>query len=174
MSVTSQVGERLPDLLRPKLLIVFCGTAAGKASDRAGAYYAHPNNAFWDIIHEAGITATRLKPHEFPHLLEQNVGLTDLIKYGVGNDPEVRGATSADRGALKAKIELNSPKFLAFTSKRAGQLYFGKVVSLGEQSAIGSTRVYVLPSTSLTARWQWNETVHHWHEFARIVRAPVS
>jgi G:T/U-mismatch repair DNA glycosylase len=44
------VTEVLPDLLRPGLRIVFCGTAAGTASARAGAYYAGPGNAFWPTL----------------------------------------------------------------------------------------------------------------------------
>ena len=36
----------LPDLIKPGLKIVFCGTAAGTVSAKRGAYYAHPQNRF--------------------------------------------------------------------------------------------------------------------------------
>lgn len=36
----------LPDLLRPGLRVVFCGTAAGAASALSGAYYAGRGNRF--------------------------------------------------------------------------------------------------------------------------------
>ena len=46
----------IPDLIRPGLRIVFCGTALGAASARAGAYYAGPGNKFWPTLHEVGLT----------------------------------------------------------------------------------------------------------------------
>jgi TDG/mug DNA glycosylase family protein len=41
----------LPDLLRPGLRIVFCGTAAGTVSAARGVYYAHPQNRFWSALY---------------------------------------------------------------------------------------------------------------------------
>lgn len=170
-SVEVILSHLLNDILRSGLSIVFCGTAAGKASVDAGAYYAHSNNKFWSILHETGITPSRLEPRQFEQLLDYNVGLTDILKDVAGNDDEVRRATPADLASLRAKIEEAAPAFLAFTSKRAGQLYCGRRASLGEQpTAIGATRVFILPSTSLAARWQWSETVKHWHDFAGKVK----
>jgi len=39
----------LPDVLTPGLQVVFCGTAAGTASAKRGAYYAGPGNQFWPM-----------------------------------------------------------------------------------------------------------------------------
>jgi double-stranded uracil-DNA glycosylase len=36
----------LPDVIRPGLKIVFCGTAPGNVSAARGACYAHPRNRF--------------------------------------------------------------------------------------------------------------------------------
>ena len=44
----------LPDVLPPGLAVVICGTAAGTASARAGAYYAGPGNAFWATLTRSG------------------------------------------------------------------------------------------------------------------------
>ena len=162
----------LPDLLRPNLSVVFCGTAAGTVSAEAEAYYAHPHNKFWSIVHETGLTPVKLKPHEFGKLLDFKIGLTDLVKDVHGNDGVVRRATAADRAALRTKIETLKPSFLAFTSKNAGKQFLGGAISLGAQLPIGGTKVFVLPSTSLAARWQWAETFEHWHDFAgEVARA---
>ena len=84
----------------------------------------------------------------------------------------VRRATAADRAALRTKIETLKPSFLAFTSKNAGKQFLGGAISLGAQLPIGGTKVFVLPSTSLAARWQWAETFEHWHDFAgEVARA---
>ena len=159
----------LLDLLRPNLSVVFCGTAAGTVSKEAEAYYAHPHNKFWSIIQEIGLTPVKLKPHEFGQLLDFKIGLTDLVKDAHGNDGVVRRATAADRAALRTKIEMLKPSFLAFTSKNAGKQFLGGSVSLGAQLPIQGTKVFVLPSTSLAARWQWAETFKHWHDFAQEV-----
>ncbi|HEU5143069.1 MAG TPA: uracil-DNA glycosylase family protein [Solirubrobacterales bacterium] len=50
----------LPDLVRPGLRVVFCGTAAGTASARAGAYYAGPGNRFWETLRVTGLTPVLL------------------------------------------------------------------------------------------------------------------
>jgi len=55
----------LPDILRPGMRVVFCGTAAGTAFARAGAYYAGPGNAFWATLHSTGLTPVRFSPAEF-------------------------------------------------------------------------------------------------------------
>jgi TDG/mug DNA glycosylase family protein len=79
----------LPDVLRPGLAVVFCGTAAGEASARAGAYYAGPGNAFWRTLHEIGLAPGLLTPAEFERLPELGIGLTDVCKVRSGSDAEV-------------------------------------------------------------------------------------
>ena len=54
--------------------IVFCGTAAGAASARGGAYYAGPGNKSWATLHEIGLTPRRLAPFEFASMLDHGIG----------------------------------------------------------------------------------------------------
>src|SRR5579863_8782890 len=79
----------LPDLLRPGLRIVFCETAAGPASAKRAAYYAHPQNRFWPPLHAIGLTPHRVEPAQFPLLLDFGLGLTDLAKHVFGMDHEL-------------------------------------------------------------------------------------
>ncbi len=58
-------GPVLPDLIRPGLRIVFCGTAPGTVSARRGAYYAHPQNRFWRVLHEVGLTPRLVAPEDY-------------------------------------------------------------------------------------------------------------
>jgi TDG/mug DNA glycosylase family protein len=91
------------DVLRSGLLVVFCGTALGRASANAKAYYAHPRNLFWTTLHNIGLTkADRpLTPSEYMRVLEFGIGLTDLCKVAFGNDSDLRGtafdAVASDR-----------------------------------------------------------------------------
>jgi TDG/mug DNA glycosylase family protein len=146
----------LPDVLRPGLRLVFCGTAAGKRSAQEGAYYAHPGNMFWRALHQAGLTPRQLAPQEFPLLPEFGIGLTDLAKRHAGNDDELpKGAF--DVPGLLSKIERYAPGVLAFTSKHAARAVLGAGVAYGLQHhAFGTTRIFVLPSPSGQARGHWD------------------
>lgn len=156
----------LEDLLDYNLRAVLCGTAVGKKSREMKFYYAHSNNLFWEVLEKTGIVPKYIHPHEYKQLLSYRIGLTDLVKDEFGNDNDVRRANDNDRRLLKYKLEKYRPKFLGFTSLTAGKQFLGSKATLGEQSPIGATRVFVLPSTSLQARWQWSETSRYWSDFA--------
>jgi len=156
----------LPDVLRPGLRLVFCGTAAGKRSAQEGAYYAHPGNMFWRALFQAGLTPRLLAPQEFPLLPEFGIGLTDLAKRHVGNDDELP-RDAFDVPALLAKIENHAPAVLAFTSKHGARAVLGADVRYGLQDrAFGATKVFVLPSPSGQARGHWD--LAHWIALARL------
>jgi TDG/mug DNA glycosylase family protein len=146
----------LPDVLRPGLKLVFCGTAAGKRSAAERAYYAHPGNLFWRALFDAGLTPRQLAPSEFPQLPDYGIGLTDLAKRHSGNDDELP-RDAFDVPALIAKIERHQPRLLAFTSKNAARAVLGSAVHYGLQTeVIGSTQLFVLPSPSGQARGHWD------------------
>ena len=146
----------LPDLLRPGLRVVFCGTAAGTASAKARAYYAGPGNAFWETLHATGLTPVPLQPAEFGRLPEFGIGLTDLCKVSHGSDAEV-GTAHFDVDRLAASIAAIEPPRLAFNGKNAARGALGRLVEYGLQpETIGRAEVWVLPSTSGAARGYWD------------------
>jgi double-stranded uracil-DNA glycosylase len=160
----------LPDVLAPKLLVVFCGTAASNVSAKVQSYYAHPHNKFWRILSETRLTPHQLKPDEFMLMPGFGYGLTDICKQASGTDSQIPQVTSGQRAVLHEKILRHQPRFLAFTSLEAGRRYCGYRVALGLQDVrIGQTQLYILPSTSPNAAWNWNATKHHWHAFAKGV-----
>jgi double-stranded uracil-DNA glycosylase len=162
----------LPDLLRPSLRAVLCGTAVGTVSAKAGAYYAHKQNKFWHILHETGLTPELLSPHQYRELLHYGIGLTDFVKTHSGMDHQIPLTKLAEhsRTRLRAAILKFRPAFLAFTSKTGGQQFLGSLREYGEQpERIGKTRIWILPSTSGAANGSWRPEV--WHRFAEEVRA---
>jgi TDG/mug DNA glycosylase family protein len=167
------VTDVLSDLLQHSLRIVLCGTAAGTTSAAARAYYAHRQNKFWKILHETKLTPELLRPQQYRDLLQHGIGLTDLVKVGFGMDrATLPKLTAADRARLSQAIATFRPKFLAFTSKTAGQKFFDGKRDYGEQSEpIGDTRVWILPSTSGAANGSWRPEI--WHRFAESVRGAV-
>ncbi|MBT5039186.1 MAG: mismatch-specific DNA-glycosylase [Rhodospirillaceae bacterium] len=149
----------LADVLADGLGVVFCGSAAGTASAKAGAYYAGPGNRFWPMLYESGLTPRQLAPHEFQTVLQYGVGLTDLSKFQSGADSAL-DTGGDDTGALAAKITRVAPRALAFNGKRAAGVFLArKITSYGLQAEqVGSTAVFVLPSTSGAARRWWDAT----------------
>jgi TDG/mug DNA glycosylase family protein len=161
----------LSDLLQPSLRVVLCGTAAGTTSAAERAYYAHPQNKFWKILHETRLTPVPLQPRQYRSLLQHGIGLTDLVKVAAGMDrATLPKLSAADRARLTKAIATFRPRFLGFTSKTAGQKFFDGKRDYGEQrDVIGDTRVWILPSTSGAANGNWQPEV--WHRFADEVRA---
>jgi double-stranded uracil-DNA glycosylase len=165
----SESGHVLPDVLGPGLKVIFCGTAAGAMSAKRGAYYAHPQNRFWPTLHAIGLTPRLFNPEEFAEAPQWGLGLTDIAKLTSGMDHQLpRGALGRDACAeLSAKITAAEPNLLAFTSLTAGRRFLGRAAVFGEQSArIGRTRIWVLPSPSPTAGWNWDRHKHWWRMLA--------
>jgi double-stranded uracil-DNA glycosylase len=164
-------GCVLPDLLRPGLALVFCGTAAGTVSAVRGAYYAHPQNKFWRTLYDVRLTPRLLRPEEYSELPRWGLGLTDIAKHVSGMDRELpRGALGRDECAtLEAKIRAVEPIFLAFTSLAAGRRFLGRAAGFGDSGErIGATRIWLLPSPSPTAASNWH--VAWWRRLAEAAK----
>ncbi len=161
----------VPDILAPGLKVVFCGTALGRKSAEQRAYYANPGNFFWRTLHSTRLTPERIKPHDYPRLLDHGIGATDLSKHHYGNDAELP-AGAFDIAALRQKILHFQPRVLAFTSKTGASAFFGRPtgsIALGFQAeTIGETRLCVLPSPSGQARIFWDQQV--WQDLADAVK----
>jgi double-stranded uracil-DNA glycosylase len=164
----------LPDVLPQGLRIVFCGTAVGTVSAARGAYYAHPQNKFWSALHAVGLTPRLMRPEEYADLPQWGLGLTDIAKHVSGMDRELpRGALGREAcAALEARIKAAAPRLLAFTSLTGGRRYLAReAAGFGEQpERIGATRVWLLPSPSPTAGWNWERHKHWWRTLADEAR----
>ena len=108
----------LPDVLRPGLQVVFCGSAAGAVSAARGAYYAGPGNKLWRILAEVGLTPRRLEPGEVREVLNFGIGLTDLVKTHSGSDAVLPRAAD-DVAGLIARIRSVRPRPDRVHGKRA-------------------------------------------------------
>jgi TDG/mug DNA glycosylase family protein len=163
--------ERLPDQLAEHLRLVFVGTAASQRSADLGHYYAHSGNRFWRTLHEVGITPRRYAPHEFRELLKLGIGFTDLCKLGAGMDHQAL-AFPVDVPAFREKMGRYRPTTIAFTSKKAASLFYGrptKAIALGRQpSQQDFPMVFVLASPSGAASGHWS--VQPWQELADSIR----
>ena len=162
----------LPDLLRPGLDIVFCGMAPSAESARRRAYYAHPGNRFWRTLQEVGLTDRLLAPEEYRSLPAIGIGFTDVCKSESGRDSAL-SKEALDPDAVRRKTATFQPRFLACTSKTAGQLVLGKACDYGLQAErIGITSIFVLPSTSGAAVRYLD--IAPWRALAKATRNPAA
>ena len=163
----------LKDVLTHNLDVVFCGTAKGEASARKGFYYAGPGNKFYGILHQAGFTPNKLEPKDCYEINRYNIGLTDLVHTEFGNDNEISD-NSYDVDNFTAKMEKYRPKYIAFNSKKGASFVLGfqgvtRFVKYGLQDKnIGKSKLFVLPSTSGSARRYWNE--EYWFELKQLIK----
>jgi TDG/mug DNA glycosylase family protein len=160
----------LPDTLTRGLALVICGSAVGARSAALGLYYAGPGNKFWQMLADARLTPRRLAAREYKTLNRFGIGLTDLVKSQSGADSTIRFHKQA-RDRLRERILEFQPRYLCFNGKRAATEFFGtRAVNYGLQSElIGSTAIFVAPSTSGAANGFWNPSF--WHQLAELVRA---
>ncbi len=162
----------LPDHLAPGLRAVFCGTAPGTASARAGHYYANPGNRFWALLHETGMTPRRLAPAEDHLLPALGLGLTDLCKTASGQDADLPPG-AFDTLRLIALIRRLSPRALAFTSLTAARAGLGlRRLAPGRQPddpRLPGVAIFALSSPSGLARSHFR--LEPWAELAAFVEA---
>jgi TDG/mug DNA glycosylase family protein len=164
--------DKLPDLLRPDLDVVFAGTAAGLRSAESGHYYAGSGNRFWRTLHEVGITPRQFAPREDVRLLDLGIGLTDVSKAGGGMDHQI-ARSEFDLSGFEDKMRRLQPRAIAFTSKTAASHWLrcrtGRIGYGRQRPRESFPVVFVLSSPSGAARRYWRTA--SWHELADWLRA---
>jgi double-stranded uracil-DNA glycosylase len=164
----NQLVMVLPDVLGPGLRVVFCGTAAGSASARRGAYYSGPGNKFWAMLYEVELTPRQLRPADFASALEYGIGLTDLCKLRSGSDLEI-GDNAFDVAGLETRLLTVAPRVIAFNGIKAGREALGSVDGYGRQTRnFADAEAWVLPSTSGAANRWWDPAP--WQQLADHLR----
>jgi double-stranded uracil-DNA glycosylase len=140
----------VPDVLAPGLAVVFCGINPGRVSAAAGRHFANPRNDFWRLLHDSGFTPRLLSPVEQLELPALGYGLTNAAYRTTPGSGDLRRSDFEGSAARLARIaEELGPRFVAFVGKEAYRGAFGERPELGEQErTLGSTRLFVLPSTS--------------------------
>lgn len=147
----------LPDYLKPRLRVVFCGTAPSTHSAKRKHYYAGPGNEFWQYLHESGLTPVRLTPDDDARVLEFGLGLTDLAKH-VASATDAGIAKYFDAKRFVDRMEEVRPRWIAFNGKTAGGFVARKLgcrqdLLLGVQPwKVGKIPVFVAPSSSASNR----------------------
>ncbi|GAA1752041.1 G/U mismatch-specific DNA glycosylase [Luedemannella helvata] len=144
-------GRAIPDVIAPRLRVLFCGINPGLWSAATGHHFARPGNRFWPALHRSGFTPRQLRPDEQAELLTYGLGITNLVARGTARADELTPAELVLGGqALRDKIAANRPAWLAVVGVTAYRVAFAdRTAALGEQPGkLGTTRVWVLPNPS--------------------------
>jgi double-stranded uracil-DNA glycosylase len=166
-----QPESALPDVLDDGLRVLFCGINPGRVSAAVGAHFANPRNDFWRLLHAAGFTPRPLEPCEQLELLRYGVGVTNAAARTTRGSGDLRkGDFAGAAQRLEALALAMRPAWIGFVGKEAYRGAFGERAAFGEQERrLGSTRLFVLPSTSpANAAVPWTERLRWFAELAGL------
>jgi TDG/mug DNA glycosylase family protein len=144
------VATAVPDILAPRLRIVFCGINPGRRSAAAGCHFANTRNDFWRLLADAGLTPQRLEANDQWAMLELGYGLTNAAYRTTAGSGHLRRSDFAGAAERLHRIAVElRPRVLAFVGKTAYEGAFREQPTLGlQERMLGATRLFVLPSTS--------------------------
>lgn len=151
------------DHLKVNLKILFVGFNPSIRSSELGHHYANPNNRFWKILHEAGVTQRKYDASEDAKLLDIGYGFTNIVQRPTKAADEITKEEYAEgRELLKKKVEEFKPRVVCFVGKGVYQQYSGlKVVQWGRQTngCVAGVVDFVAPSSSGLVRMKMEEII---------------
>ncbi len=141
----------VPDVLAPRLRVVFCGINPGLYSAAVGHHFARPGNRFWPALHISGFTDRLYAPAEDCDLLKLGYGITNIVARTTASAKELSTeelVTGAQE--LKRKMDVFQPRVLAILGVSAYRTAFNQPhAALGKQiERWGETTLWILPNPS--------------------------
>jgi double-stranded uracil-DNA glycosylase len=164
-------GKSIPDLIAPRLDVLFVGINPSLWSGAVGLHFARPGNRFWRALHGAGFTERLLSPYEGRELLRRRIGVTNLVNRATASADEL-DPDDYQRGArlIEAKLRRYRPKVVAFVGMGAYRVAFGRPrAGRGRQEEkLAGAEVWVLPNPSgRTAGYQMPALARAFRELRR-------
>lgn len=161
------------DHVKEDLNILFVGFNPSIRSSETGHHFANPNNRFWKILYEAGLTPYKYDASEDYKLLNLNMGLTNIVARPTKAADEItKEEYKEGKEILKQKIIRLKPKVICFVGKGVYQEYSGrKVAPWGQQpeSVIHGTIDFVAPSSSGLVRIKLEEIVEIYKQLTKLI-----
>jgi TDG/mug DNA glycosylase family protein len=164
----------ISDHLKEGLKVLFVGFNPSIRSAEVGHHYANPNNRFWKILFESGLTSRKYEAAEDFQLLEFGFGFTNIVERPTRAADEITKVEYKEgRERLKRKIEHFKPMVVCFVGKGVYQEYSGLKSSIpwGRQikSVVPDTIDFVAPSSSGLVRMKVNEIVDIYKQLADLI-----
>jgi TDG/mug DNA glycosylase family protein len=148
----------VPDVIAPRLRVLFCGINPGLYTAAVGHHFARPGNRFWPALFAAGFTDRIVSPFYESELLKLGYGVTNVVQRATATaDQLTREELRAGGKQLTAKVKRYKPAFLAVLGLGAYRAAWEqpKAVIGRQEQLVGETVVWVLPNPSgLNAHYQ--------------------
>jgi len=163
----------VPDLIAPRLKVLFCGINPGLYSAATGHHFARPGNRFWRALHASGFTERLLVPWEERLLLEGGYGITNLVARATASAAELTSQElAAGRRRLERKVGRYAPRWVAIVGIGAYRVAFNRPrAALGRQpEGLATAGVWLLPNPSgLNANHQLPDLARAFRQLRRTL-----
>jgi TDG/mug DNA glycosylase family protein len=144
-------GRSVPDLIASDLKVLFCGINPSLYSAATGHHFARPGNRFWPALYGAGFTRRLLDPSEEGLLLQEGIGITNLVSRATSTAAELTDdELRSSRQRLAGKVRRFRPRCVAVVGIGAYRVAFDQPrATIGLQpDLLASAAVWVLPNPS--------------------------
>lgn len=166
----------MPDLVAPRLRVLFCGINPGLYSAATRHHFARPGNRFWPALHAAGFSDRLLRPWEEARLLARGYGITNLVaRATAGADELTREELTAGRRRLERLVRRQEPRWVAVLGLGAYRTAFGRpLAQVGRQAeSLAGAWLWVLPNPSgLNAHYQFPDLEREFAALHAAVHRP--
>lgn len=168
-------GKTVPDVIAPRLRVLFCGINPGLYTAAVGHHFARPGNRFWPALYAAGFTDRLLSPFDERELLKSGYGISNVVMRATASADQISREELHQGGKrLTAKVRRYEPNFLAVLGLGAFRAAWEqpKAVIGRQEVTIGETVVWVLPNPSgLNAHYQAKDLARLFSELKAAVDA---
>ncbi|HET6871543.1 MAG TPA: mismatch-specific DNA-glycosylase [Sporolactobacillaceae bacterium] len=153
----------IPDHIKKNLHILFIGFNPSIKSGETGHHFANPNNRFWTILFQAGLTPRKMTPGEDGLLLQYGYGLTNIVARPTKAADEImKDEYQEGRQILLTKLKTYLPHIACYVGKGVYQELTGKKqVPWGwqDEQVVPGVKDFVAPSSSGLVRMRIDEIV---------------
>jgi double-stranded uracil-DNA glycosylase len=150
-------GASVPDLLGPRLRLLFVGINPGLWTAAVQTHFARPGNRFYPALRTAGIIDRDIDPsrgmseEDRDYFRERGIGITNLVHRATARADELsREELRAGREHLSAFVAEHRPAAVAVLGVTAYRIAFARPrTKNGEQpKRLHEARVWVVPNPS--------------------------
>jgi len=163
----------VPDRIKEDLKVLFVGFNPSIRSSETGRHFANPNNRFWKILQEAGLTPRKFQAAEDELLLDLGFGITNIVSRPTKAADEITNQEYKEgKEILKQKIARFKPSIICYVGKGVYQQFSGnKTVPWGVQkeSVVPGTIDFVAPSSSGLVRMRVDEIVEIYKQLPSLI-----
>ena len=135
----------VPDVIADRLDVLFVGINPGLYSAAIGYHFGRPGNRFWPALHLGGFTPRVLSPWENDLLLDERLGITNVVERASARADELTDAELvAGAAVLAEKIERHAPRVAALLGVTSYRIAFHRPkAAVGLQAeTIGDTELW--------------------------------